>query len=431
MGVSNSITESEKQWLLKLIEEKFKITLNSHYTCKEFSQVLEKQFNIQISYNTLRRLFGIVDTVNSPSLYTLDKLVSTVGFSSYKHFKTYIQSFDSDFFNGTLFLYRMTKKCEVNKIINGLKYLDFTTNESAYKLKSVVEFAIENEDYDLLESILKIPFDLHVREVCEKLFIGFQEFHIQAEKGNKKLIKFVDEQIPRSEILQRCLLQHFVLEQKLVGYYGNWLLLVKESNIYDFFIFRDILLCQKYFTKNDFNQAKKYFENVLTAAKKHKYELFPILLGRIAAWDFILNNSTKMFDLLYPKVQSNLDYAWFLIFYYRLIWLYKDENYVNEKIILKPIDKFESLVSVYTQEIISKYCIIYFKCSLIKNGQVDIKKLLQCVNLEIFYVGEHKWFRKQYDELLKVKTTANKKSIKTSKLKESSPLTLKQKQKVV
>lgn len=60
MALANTITESEKQWLLNLIEEQFNITLNSHYTCKEFSNVLEKQFQIQISYNTLRRLFGIV-----------------------------------------------------------------------------------------------------------------------------------------------------------------------------------------------------------------------------------------------------------------------------------------------------------------------------------------------------------------------------------
>ena len=357
--MSNSITESEKQWLLKLIEENFKITLNSHYTCKEFSEVLVEKFSIQISYNTLRRLFGIVQSESGPSLYTLDKLASTVGFSSYKHFKNYIQSFDTDFFNGILFLYRLNQKYDTDKIINALKYLDFTTYESSYKLKSVVEFAIENNDYDLLEKIINLPFDFTKPEANEKNFIGLQEFHIQAEKGNKKLIAFVTKHIPDSIALQICLLQHYVEEQRLNDYYGIWLESVTETSLYDFFLFRNTLLTQKYFIEKDIIKSKEYFNKVLQKIKKNKIEIHPILKGRISAWDYILNDSYKIFNSFYPKLNSNINYAWFLIFYYRLIWIYKDNKFINEKIDLKSINKFQILVSVYTQEIISKYCIIY------------------------------------------------------------------------
>ena len=138
-----------------------------------------------------------------------------------------------------------------------------------------------------------------------------------------------------------------------------------------------------------------------------------------------------MFKTFYPQLNTNIDYAWFLIFYYRLIWTYKDDQFINEKVDIKAINKFQSIVSVYTQEIISKYYILYSKYLLLKNKSSEIKNILQNVNLSIFYVGDHKWFRSLYEELMNSTTNVINTTSKPSKLKASPPLSLNQRQKVV
>ena len=138
-----------------------------------------------------------------------------------------------------------------------------------------------------------------------------------------------------------------------------------------------------------------------------------------------------MFKTFYPQLNTNIDYAWFLIFYYRLIWTYKDDQFINEKVDIKAINKFQSIVSVYTQEIISKYYILYSKYLLLKNKSSEIKNILQNVNLSIFYVGDHRWLRSLYEELMNSTTNVINTTSKPSKLKASPPLSLNQRQKVV
>lgn len=400
MSVSNSISPSERQWLLKLIEDKFQIALNSHYACLEFSKILKDQFNISISYNTIRRLFGIVQSNNLPSQYTLDKLASTIGFTHYKSFKAYIQTFDTDYFNGILFLYRSNGKTYSEKLIQILKYLDYSTHESAYKLKAVVELAIQFDDYILLEQIVQIDFDVSKTEVVEKLFISFQEFHIQAEKENYKVIQFVLKHIHHNLILQKCLLQHFVIEHALNGYYGEWLASITETPLPDFYIFRDLMFCQKAFSVKNVDEARFYYKRALKAMNKANFDIHAKLKGRIAAWDFILNHSQQKFNTFYFNLKTNVEYASFIIVYYRLIWIYKDGNYINENIQLKPIQEFQSIVSVHLLEIISKYCIIYANCLLLKNNTSEIRDTLELVHIDILFLGEHKWFRNLYHTML-------------------------------
>ena len=72
--------------ILKTItQKKLSLKIENYNSSKMLSEIIYTETGIEISYNTLRRFFGIVKTVK-PSNYTLDTLSLFNGFKSYNDF---------------------------------------------------------------------------------------------------------------------------------------------------------------------------------------------------------------------------------------------------------------------------------------------------------------------------------------------------------
>jgi hypothetical protein len=74
MPASIPLTPHEKKWLIKIIQEVYGLQILDAYSCQKLSDELLSRARISISYNTIRRLFGVIKGPTQASRFTLDSL---------------------------------------------------------------------------------------------------------------------------------------------------------------------------------------------------------------------------------------------------------------------------------------------------------------------------------------------------------------------
>ena len=400
MPASIPVTPHEKQWLKKLIEEQCLISITDSFSCKQLSALLKKKHSVAISYNTIRRLFNIVPAADRASLFTLNTIVQAIGFTSFDTFKIYITAFDFAAFNEMLMLSLLNKKADHKKILDGISMLAITNWEEAYLIKSIVDLCIQLDDYTLLKKIINTPFRIEEIGVQQRIFISFQQLYIETANGNKKMNAFVLKHIPGSILLQKILLQTYVLEQMLTGFWGKWLSAADTTLIEDMPVFKNILLCQKAFMQSDMATAKAHLVKTKSALRNKNIFIHPILLGRIAAWEMLLNKNKKALVNYYHPLGSEFDKAYFLVFYCRLIWTFADATTAVDLIESVDTSKFHLITNVFENQIMSKFFITLAAQFHLKLQTAEVKKALIRVNenrLDTF--KDTNWYRSKYFQL--------------------------------
>jgi len=398
------ISLHEKQWLKKFIEEQYQLQLTDSFNCKKLSIILKSNYGISVSYNTFRRLFNIVPNSDyCTSLFTLNSICTAIGFANFNAFKKHIIAFDFAAFNEVLMVSSLKGKADHKKITEGITNISASNWEEAFLIKSVVELCIQLNDYVLLKKIVDIPFQIKEEAVHQRIFISFQDIYIEAANGNKKMIAFVLKHIRTNVVLQKILLQTYVLERLLTSFWGKWLLAADSNLIDDMPVFRNILLCQKAFMEKDLNTAIDYFKKTTKALKTKDVFIHPILLGRVAAWDIILNKNKRSIRKYFYGLKKQFDQVYFLVFYCRLIWTYEDENIKID--LLESIDtsKFPVILNVFDAQIASKFFVTLSMHFHQKEDTETVLKSLQKVNeLRLDTENDTNWYFIKYQGLKKI-----------------------------
>ena len=161
-------------------------------------------------------------------------------------------------------------------------------------------------------------------------------------------------------------------------------------------VFKSVLLCQKKYNKNLINEAKELFVIAKNAVFNSEQMVHPILLGRIAAWDKILNASSHQPPLYFNQITSSFDQACYFIFYYRLINVYlkpKNQNGILASIDLK---KLPSTLGAFDKKLLNKF---YLTSSLYYHHLAEFEK----AKTALLKVDEHRldvweidWFYKNF-----------------------------------
>jgi hypothetical protein len=352
------LEKNEIKRLKNVIEVEFDLKIEDSFSCKSLSSIILAKSGKSISYNTLRRLFGIVSTNNGVSLYSLNIIANVVGFRDFNHFKSYYTSFDIESYNYLLFSSELNCHIDRTLLISFIKNLQINSWQEAYQLKHLIDLSIKFNDYSILKELIDIVFNLQDQLVVEKLYICFQSFYIETSTGNKKLLQFVEDNINTSPVLQRVMLQTYVEEKQLVGYYGKWLTATKFYLLYDIELFKNLMLCQKEFIQKDLINAKTFLKNALKILDNNKLDIHPILKGRIAAWTFILKKDEKLTHNLFLSLPDTLSQALFMLFFYRLIW-----EYDSETILFDFVERFEQhnipkIKNAFEKEVFENFWII-------------------------------------------------------------------------
>ena len=327
MPAAIAITQNEQDWIKQYLQETYSVTVIDAFDCQVLSEAIASRKGEKISCSTFRRLFNLVPNTNAQSRFILNALAVAVGFNNWDIFKKHVASFDTNMINQNIQSYCRQLPNSSKLILETIKNLPITNWLGGYQLQSIISIAIENKDFDLLNAVVHIPFEIDNQTVYEHLVIAFQSLYFQSVQGNNDVITFVERNIAQSTVLQKCLLQAYVDESHLDSFISLWFDAIQENSLPDLLLFKNLLLCQKAFViENDILKTKKIFREVSKQRTKSTFEIHPILKARIGVWELILNQSSTKLNDYFNSLQNPFDTADFAVIASRLLWMYHSES---------------------------------------------------------------------------------------------------------
>lgn len=210
-----------KHVLNTITHKKLGFKVDDYNTSKKLSEIIYTETGIEISYNTLRRFFGIVKSVK-PSNYTLDTLAIFNGFKSYNDF---VMNFHLK--NRWKDEFHMVSLMEhPESLLTYIKNNLHTNRDFILKLTQIVRELILTKDYNILLRIFSL----------DQMNFSFFDFDDVAYFGNctGPLLKTFG--LKSAEIKTLILNDNFldlvitiyVDYEHLNGYYGNFLKIIKK-----------------------------------------------------------------------------------------------------------------------------------------------------------------------------------------------------------
>ena len=271
--------------LRDITEVKIGFKIKSLKDSKRLSQIIAKENDIAISYNTIRRFFGVVKNVQA-SNFTLDTLSRFNSFESY-----------SDFLINYKLRNKWRQEFEISKIIhNGeedrlLKYIESNlslTKSFNLKLIQIIRELLLIGNFDLIRKIFELKkmnaqnFN-YDGQVLIGMSIGYliRVVNIKNKEFNQLLL---------NENFQDLVITIFVDYGSLKTYYSKIIeTIYKNSSRKDIQEFsKGILNLNLFFTK----KSKDSFYTL-----KEEEEFHPILKSRIFAQYLLIEDSNVIFKL--------------------------------------------------------------------------------------------------------------------------------------
>jgi hypothetical protein len=322
MPKSVHVTEEERIFFLKSIEETFELKINSANDCELLSQIIFKETSHLISYNTLRRFFKILPNSNFPSLYTVNVLSKLIGFKDFNTLKEYRINSNRDFIHENLHLFNFSDQINSKTLKEIIPLLNEDLWENVYQIRSLIDLFIKKDEIEFISIFFNKEIDENDWEKMYKYYVAFQPIHIGVKLGNKKLIDFIKKFINHSKLVQLVLLQLYVEEDSLEGYYGEWVNSCSTYLTSDIEIFNSCIKIQYHFLKNEVKHVKNTLDYLNSLIKNYKNKIHPILLGRIAAWNFIISNDSSYLKRNIVINSDIIENIATITFFYRLVYLF-------------------------------------------------------------------------------------------------------------
>lgn len=368
------------EYLKKLTEKNAGFAIQDRGDCQLLSELIIERIDELISYNTLRRLYGLAGYVK-PSKNTLDTLARFNGYKDYIHYLK-INPYEA-YWSDKERLYSLLQEDSesILHFINGMYFkseqpLDFMISlcrELVYLDKQTLLVAVFNSDF----------FNKHHFTYSETLHFG-----------NSIGMLFKTHKLPDYNLLLNANFLKYVYciyvdYSNLNGYYGDWCLYVSTttSDIQIKYFSLAVLELNKYL--NGLPVSYDYFSAVSTQ------DFHPILTGRIFSVQLLSNkydsnDVTNFFNTIKKSPQEHvLDYLYEPMFVALI-----SGNFISIDLLLKFISNQKIKVRYYYQEhhMNILQLLSLFKVKLDSNSSHIVKK-----NDSVF---DEDYFRYSYREII-------------------------------
>jgi hypothetical protein len=279
------------------IEKVFGKKINSRGDCELLSDDLHRRISVVISYNTLRRLYGLAE-YRQPRTSTLNHLSNYIGYKSYQDFTQRFAEVDS--WPAWEKLYVVIAGSEIDQIIDELRYRQLNKLQFAISFTIVTRELLLRRRVDLLVNLFRNPFfqfsEIPYDEVAQ---IGVLTGLIFRTYSNDE-----DEKVLLSESNFRDLiLKIYVDYSRLNGRYGMWIHWLKD--------FKELDLETKTFIQcisiwKDFLDTKKYNPRSISALPDLNLNQHPILYGRLFGLKLMAASTPQLKSALVRKMKSRI-----------------------------------------------------------------------------------------------------------------------------
>jgi hypothetical protein len=289
-------------------QKKAGFKIDNYNSSRRLSEIICIETGISLSYNTLRRFFGIVKTVK-PSNHTLDTLALFNGFLNYTDFT---RNFDLKNRWEQEFKLASLMQDSEKELLLFIEENLHTKRDFTLKLTQIVRELMLVKNYDLLVQIFSL----------KKMTFDHFNFDDIAYFGNcaGKLLKTFDSE---SEELQKLLLNDNFLDliltiyvdyKHLNSYYGNWLKIIekhtKRKDVKQFC--RGVLNLKMYLNK----ESPNHFFKLVQDSSFH-----PILKGRIISQELFYETKdlSKIMKNYQHQIPSSSDSETDIDYYFELM----------------------------------------------------------------------------------------------------------------
>jgi hypothetical protein len=278
--------------LLQKAGEKIGREIKTRGDCELLSNAIYETLDVDLSYNTIRRLYGLATAVK-PSINTLNVIAK---FCDYKNFTHFTQTHIHEKKNTTSQLvYRAVYRCDEAEIIALVKSTKKSSEDFIGFLVNLTRELLYNDQYLILDQVYRL------KELNYDTF-SYSEI---LELGNSiglllRKVKIKKESLLININFLRCVYLTFVDYSNLNGYYGEWATLIRtKNNTKEIKTFTKAILEFKQFLNN--KEVKDVFGNLAFSKDLH-----PILCSRLIAIKILAHNKEKTMAILdkYFKIHS-------------------------------------------------------------------------------------------------------------------------------
>lgn len=314
--------------LKKEIEKKIGKKVTNRGDCELVSNVILETLEVEISYSTIRRLYGLINETK-PNKKTLNTLAKFVGYKNYIHFSqnySYKQKIDL-----TDIIYKTVSENDSEDIINLVNKTKKSSEDFVSMIIILIRELWHNENYDLINRIFRLKaLNFNSFSYYEVLKIG-NSIGLLIRKKSK-----IDPIFLNNINFLECVLLIFVDYSSLNKYYGDSLKIIKKNNFkYDITLFSLALLEFRNFLNN------KNVNKITFKVSKTK-RLHPILSGRLLSLKLLSADPNKRLKILHTQHKSLLTKGNIIDYYYELF---------TTSILLKNIEIMSFLISLITLKV--------------------------------------------------------------------------------
>ena len=358
------------------IKKKTGKTILNRGDCELLSNVILETLDIEISYNTIRRLFGLAPNVK-PNKNTLNVLAQFIGYKNYIHFtQTHLQEKSN---NLSVLIFRTVYDSDKVEIINLVQKTKRSSEDFVNFIIILSRELLHNKQYEVLSQV----FDLE--ELAYENFSYTEILHI----GNSIGLLLRNQHLKDNELLHntnflRCVYLIFVDYSNINGYYTTWTIIINKSkNNQELQIFtKAILEFRKFLNKKIVTDS---FKDLAFNTNTH-----PILCSRLLSIKIMANNYDNLDAILdkYYKTHSVkksllLDYSFEL-----LITAITTKNILLMRYLIKVIDLDENKLFYYQEDHLNLFYLMnlfYYKLTHNSSRQKKYNKLFNLNHIRYSY----------------------------------------------
>ena len=400
--VKYQIQEEHLFEIKSLVEYTFgKKVLNATDSFDLAKHIFEK-VKTSVSPDTLRRLFGLIETNSKPSLFTLDVLTKYVGFQGYY-----------DFVNSIALVGKHNLNKQILDCISDEK-MPFQTLETLQKAQPSIDY------YNILQQLILLAHQKNDKLFFEKLFInqlGF-EWITFFKYEIYQTIQLLGKLVEKNEWLQEIALKNYVGLPFFFDYFVEWY--VSDDQAYYF------KLLEEYNKFHDNNSEKQIFFHSIMGLQAYKNKRFKnfehhfqtilerkknsipnnVLLSRILGIKFLNdlrkdkvvaeNNLLKIdFYALFPDIGDRVTSIFFLFNY-----LFESKSFsLMTQLAEKWVSNETIFFSIWTRINWNQLCVYLTYAYLHLNNKEFAENYYKQINTSLFEVYNRSRFQLLYDKI--------------------------------
>jgi len=279
------------------IENSFGKKINTRGDCELLSDDLFRKTGVVISYNTLRRMFGLAE-YRQPRITTLNHLSNYIGFKSFQDFNQRFTEVDA--WPSWEQLYVVVSTDDIHRIIEMLRYRQLNNLQFAISFTIVSRELLLRNNIDGLVEIFRSPFfqfsQMSYDEVAQ---VGVLTGLLFRTYSNEELEKRLLKEPNFRDLILKIYVDYARLDRKY-GKWIDWLLKSKGLDVETVTFIRCLSIWKRYL------QSQPFLIKEIVLLPDLKNEQHPILFGRLFGLKILSAESANSRNAIIRRMKARL-----------------------------------------------------------------------------------------------------------------------------